>query len=307
MSRSATQDATQSAPRTAGPTDRELESVIGDLARLEALFADWFEGWEDEQRAALVAYRRSIDDLHKEALRRLIAALKSDPAAVAALTEAVKDPVVYAVLRHHGLLKPSLQERVETALESVRPMLASHGGGVELVSVAPPDTVEVRFQGNCDGCPASALTFIAGVKKAIESHCPEITEIKQAKGLAGAKGSADGGFKFVSPFAKADEGDWLEAAGYDEVPDGDVLATTLEGEPVLLSRNGAVVRCFQNACAHLGLPLDAGEIRDGVLTCPHHGFRYALASGECLTAPEVQLRAHAVRVVGDRVEVRLAR
>jgi len=300
---SAPRSAHRSAPRTAGPTDRALDSVIGDLARLEALF----EGWEDEQKAALIAYRRSIDDLHKEALRRLIAALKSDPAAVAAMVEAVKDPVVYAVLRHHGLLKPSLQERVETALESVRPMLASHGGGVELVSVAPPDTVEVRFQGNCDGCPASALTFIAGVKKAIETHCPEIAEIKQAKGLAGANGSADGRFKFVSPFAKADEGDWLEAAGYDDIPDGDVLAKTLGGEPVLLSRNGAVVSCFQNACAHLGLPLDAGEIRDGVLTCPHHGFQYELASGECLTAPEVQLRAHAVRVVGDRVEVRLAR
>ena len=84
-------------------------------------------------------------------------------------------------------------------------------------------------------------------------------------------------------------------------------ALELDGERVLLSRQGAVVACFQNACAHLGLPLDAGEIADGVLTCPHHDFQYDLATGECLTAPEVQLQAHAVRVVGRRVEVRLSK
>ena len=79
------------------------------------------------------------------------------------------------------------------------------------------------------------------------------------------------------------------------------------GERVLLSKQGAVVACFQNACAHLGLSLEDGEIADGVLTCPHHEFQYDLATGECLTAPEVQLQAHAVRVVGRRVEVRLSK
>ena len=48
-------------------------------------------------------------------------------------------------------------------------------------------------------------------------------------------------------------------------------------------------------------------VEDGIITCPHHGFRYDLGSGECLTAPEVQLQSHAVRVIGSRVEVRLAK
>ncbi len=56
----------------------------------------------------------------------------------------------------------------------------------------------------------------------------------------------------------------------------------------------------------MGLALDGGEIEDGIITCPFHGFKYALESGECLTAPEVQLRPHGVKVVGDRVEVQLA-
>ena len=177
------------------------------------------------------------------------------------------------MLRRHEIVKPSLTERVETALESVRPMLASHGGDVELIKVTPP-SIELRFTGACDGCPASALTFHAGVKKAVQDACPEITEIRQVKGLGGAE---RGGVRFISPFALGAEGSWLFAASLADIPEGGVRAMDARRrERVLLSRQGAVVACFQNACAHLGLPLDAGEIADGVLTCPHHEFQYDL-------------------------------
>ena len=48
-----------------------------------------------------------------------------------------------------------------------------------------------------------------------------------------------------------------------------------------------------------------GEIGEAIITCPHHGFKYALESGECITAPEVQLQPHAVRVKGSNIEVRI--
>ena len=44
-----------------------------------------------------------------------------------------------------------------------------------------------------------------------------------------------------------------------------------------------------------------------MLECPHHGFKYDLSSGECLTAPSVQLRPRSVHIVGDRIEVGEAR
>lgn len=278
-----------------------LASFLEDLERLEVIVA----GWDDSQQATVTAYRGALEALHKEAFRRLIAGIKGEPAALAAMRRAASDEVVYAVLRHLELVKPSLQERVEQALASVRPMLASHGGDVELVAVKAPDTVEVRFLGACDGCPASTLTFVAGVKKAIEASCPEIKRIDQVKGLM--NGSDKEGVKFVSPFAFNQQGSWRFAAKLAAVPEGGILPLTLDNNrSILLARNGPVVACFENACAHLGMQLDMGEIEDGVLTCPYHGFKYDLRSGECLTAPEVQLQAHAVRVVGDRVEVRLS-
>ena len=282
----------------ASTTRIDLTGLVGDIQRLETIFATW----DETQQDAVGAYKQAIEALDGEALRRLIRALKTDPAALAAMKSAIADEVVYAVLRRHQIVKPSLNERVETALEGVRPMLASHGGDVELVKVNPPK-VEVRFIGSCDGCPASALTFHAGVKKAVQEACPEITDIIQVKGLGG---SDDSGVRFVSPFALGAKGNWISAGLLSEIPEGAVRSAILGGEKVLLSRNGATVTCFQNACAHLGFPIHDGEVENGIITCPHHGFQYDLSNGECLTAPEVSLQSHAVRVIGPRVEVRIS-
>ena len=278
---------------------KDLSKLLEDIERLEGIFAQW----DESPRLAARAYRTAIEALHSEALRRLVGALKNDAAAAAAMKQAAADETVYAVLRRHNIIKPSVAERVENALAGVRPMLASHGGDVELVRVAPP-AIEVRFTGACDGCAASALTFHAGVKKAVEDACPDITEIVQVKGHTGAGGH---GVNFTSPFALTVTGDWFPAARLDEIPEGGIRALPLNGEKLLLFRRGSVVSCFQNACAHLGFPLHDGGIEDGIIACPHHGFRYDLSTGECLTAPEVQLQPNAVRVIGSRVEVRLAR
>ena len=287
--------------RRAPPRDgHSLSDLLGDLARLETIFA----GWEETPRLAVTAYGKAIEALHGEALRRIIAALKADPAAHQAVKAAASDEVVYAVLRRHNLIKPAIAERVEKALTSIRPMLASHGGDVELISISPP-TIEVRFTGSCDRCPASALTFHAGVKKAVEEACPEITEIRQVKGSG--NGAAADRLHFVSPFAGNGDGEWRAAGALAEIPDGGVRTLTLCGEKLILHRRDTVVSCLENACAHLGLPLDDGKVEDGIITCPYHGFRYDLASGECLTAPEVQLQVHPVRVIGERVEVKLHR
>ena len=283
-------------PRDGASLDRFLD----DIASLETIFSDW----DDTPRHAVTAYGQAIEALHGEALRRLIAALKADPSARAAMKDAAADEVVYAVLRRHNLLKPAIAERVETALQSVRPMLASHGGDVTLVRIAPP-AVEVRFTGACDGCAASALTFHAGVKKAVQDACPEITEVRQVKGLATT--SAAGGVQFISPFALHSGGEWRSAGRVSDIPEGGLRRLELDGQKLILHRRGAVVSCLQNACAHLGFPIDDGAVEDGIITCPYHGFRYDLASGECLTAPEVQLQPHAVRVIGEQVEVRLSK
>jgi nitrite reductase/ring-hydroxylating ferredoxin subunit/Fe-S cluster biogenesis protein NfuA len=279
-----------------------LDDLLGELRAAEDVLRTLPSDAAGEVAQRLQA---AVEALNREAFRRLILRMSDIPAAMTALRQAAEDEVVYAVLRRHELIKPSLQERVETALGSIRPTLASHGGDVELVSVLPPATVEARFLGNCDNCPASVLTFTAGVKRAIREHCPEITEIRQASALLGARADGSGAVHYVSPFAGNRHGVWHEALALDEVPEGGARMVTVAGEPLIFSRQGERVSCFRNACVHLGMRLDGGVIIDGVIVCPHHGFRYDLGTGECLTAPEVQLEPFVVRVVEDRIAVQL--
>ena len=281
----------------ASDEEMSLDRLIGDLRALEMLA----DGWDEAARNGAQARAEAVDALNKEAFRRLISALKDLPEFGEALRSAAQDEIVYAVLRRHGILKPSLYERVEAALESVRPSLASHGGDAEIASVEG-NRADIRFLGACDGCPASQLTFYAGVKKAIQEQVPEITEVKQAKGLGG--GGADG-VQFTSPFANYGDSEWSIAMKLDDIADGETRIVDIDGNSVILTRFKNKVSCFKNACAHMGLEMSQGEIKDTIITCPHHGFKYALESGECITAPEVQLQPHAVRVKGPNIEVRI--
>lgn len=179
--------------------------MLAHIASLEALAADW----PAAQQNAAEARVRAIEDLNAEAFKRLIRILKDYSALRPLLKEAAMDEVVYAVLRRHGILKPSLFERLEAALETIRPMLARHGGDVELVSVEPPNC-SVRLLGACEGCPASQLTFYSGVRKAIQDHVPEIDKVRQVKGPGSGAGRGDRGpggdtdtVRLISPFASA--------------------------------------------------------------------------------------------------------
>jgi nitrite reductase/ring-hydroxylating ferredoxin subunit len=179
---------------------------------------------------------------------------------------------------------------------------------VELVAVKLPDTVEVRLIGSCQSCPSSGETLSEGVEKSIKALCPEITTVTRVSRGA-PELTPDGAqvVRFVSPFARQQDAGWVDVCAVHDLADGGLAVRSVEGRDVLLYRHGESVSCLDNACAHMGMPLDGGQLEDGTLRCPYHGFVYLLETGECLTVPEVQLAVHAVKVVGERVAVRLRR
>ncbi len=77
--------------------------------------------------------------------------------------------------------------------------------------------------------------------------------------------------------------------------------TAAEGR-VLLARAGGRIVAYRNACLHKGARLDTGVVRDGVLTCPAHLWRYRLDDGTCLNA-EGTLERLPCRVLDGQVEV----
>ncbi|NIM90807.1 MAG: NifU family protein [Candidatus Aminicenantes bacterium] len=68
------------------------------------------------------------------------------------------------------------KEKVEEALNKVRPALQADGGDVELVEVKG-EVVRVRLTGACGGCPMSQMTLKMGIERHLKSEIPEIKKV----------------------------------------------------------------------------------------------------------------------------------
>jgi Fe-S cluster biogenesis protein NfuA len=69
-----------------------------------------------------------------------------------------------------------MKEKVEKALEKIRPALIADGGNVELVDVEG-EVVKVKLTGACRGCPMSQLTLKMGIERFLKKEIPEIKEV----------------------------------------------------------------------------------------------------------------------------------
>lgn len=130
------------------------------------------------------------------------------------------DGIVASLLLIHGLYPVPLEERIAEAVESVRPFLASHGGGVEILSVED-GVARLRLQGSCNGCPASASTLEHALKEAIDEAAPDLLalEVEGAIGLDEKDESSS--LAFALPMVQAGPAALPMAdAPYTECPSG---------------------------------------------------------------------------------------
>jgi Fe-S cluster biogenesis protein NfuA len=131
------------------------------------------------------------------------------------------DGIVASLLLIHGLYPVPLEERIAEAVDSVRPFLASHGGGVEILSVED-GVARLRLQGSCNGCPASASTLEHALKEAIDEAAPDLLslEVEGAVGLE-SKDNEKSALAFALPMVQAGPAALPMAdAPYTECPSG---------------------------------------------------------------------------------------
>jgi Fe-S cluster biogenesis protein NfuA len=71
-----------------------------------------------------------------------------------------------------------LLQKVEDALNTIRPYLEADGGNVSVEEITPDHVVRLRLLGSCGSCPMSIMTLKAGIEEAIKKAVPEITSIE---------------------------------------------------------------------------------------------------------------------------------
>ncbi len=69
-----------------------------------------------------------------------------------------------------------MKEKIEAALEQIRPALQADGGDVELVGV-DDGVVSLKLKGACAGCPMSTMTLKMGIERVLKEQVPEVKEV----------------------------------------------------------------------------------------------------------------------------------
>jgi Fe-S cluster biogenesis protein NfuA len=148
-----------------------VERIDTLLAKVESLPDTALRGEVQEIVQCLLEY-------HGKAVARLLSLIPAEEAAVEHVLEhLVEDELVASLLLLHGLHPADLADRVARALERVRPLLASHGGNVELVEIAD-QAVRLRLLGSCHGCPSSTATMRSHIEQAVYEAAPEIERVE---------------------------------------------------------------------------------------------------------------------------------
>ena len=71
-----------------------------------------------------------------------------------------------------------MREKVEKALNKIRPLLQADGGDVELVEVTKDNVVKVKLTGTCGGCPMAQMTLKAGIERVLKEELPDIKSVE---------------------------------------------------------------------------------------------------------------------------------
>jgi 3-phenylpropionate/trans-cinnamate dioxygenase ferredoxin component len=84
------------------------------------------------------------------------------------------------------------------------------------------------------------------------------------------------------------------------VPEGEARGFTVAREEIVLCNVDGEIYALQGMCSHEELPLDGGEIEDGVLTCEWHGATFDVCTGAVLCPPASRpLKMYVTRVDDD--------
>ena len=202
-----------------------------------------------------------IVGLYGAGLERMLAHATAGDDVVARLTG---DELVSNLLILHDLHPLSPVERIERALDEVRPYLGSHAGGVELLGIRD-GVAKLRLVGSCDGCPSSRVTVDQAIERAILQAAPEVVAV-EVEGVAPPR---------PVPASLPRTG-WVRLDGLAPVPAGTFVAVTVAGaEIVLASPANNVLVAYRNACA-CGSRLDGASMDGPRLVCTSCGGAFDL-------------------------------
>jgi Fe-S cluster biogenesis protein NfuA/nitrite reductase/ring-hydroxylating ferredoxin subunit len=239
------------------------------------------------------------------------------------------DELVATLLLIHDLHPVPLEQRVQDALDSVRPYMESHGGNVELLSLEH-GVARIHLQGSCSDCSASSVTLELAIKQALEEAAPDLEGLEVegvAPQTAGGPGlpmvtgahppppppapaapTAPTGTELpVVMSAPAAAPSWFDVDSVGELADGSLAAVSVAGSDLVVANVEGTLLAYHDRCTGCGAPLRAALLTAGALACPSCARSFYLPrAGRSMDDDHVQLEPVPLLREQGRVKVALA-
>jgi nitrite reductase (NADH) small subunit/3-phenylpropionate/trans-cinnamate dioxygenase ferredoxin subunit len=89
----------------------------------------------------------------------------------------------------------------------------------------------------------------------------------------------------------------------DELKPGEGKTVVVGDKLIALFRDETGCHAIDDTCPHMGASLAGGDLENGIVTCPWHGWRFRVADGTWADNPRIKIPAFAVRVTDGDVQV----
>jgi Fe-S cluster biogenesis protein NfuA/nitrite reductase/ring-hydroxylating ferredoxin subunit len=257
----------------------------------------------------------AVVQMYGAGLEQIVATLQSaGPVGQRIAVSLTDDPLVATLLLIHDLHPVPLEDRVQAALDSVRPYMESHGGDVELLGLQN-GVARIHLRGSCSDCSASSATLELAIKQALEDAAPDLAGLEvegvapqtvPGVGLPMVTGSTGMELPVVMsgpPAAPA----WFEVASLGELLDGMVVPVAVAGAPLAIANVEGTLLAYRDTCAGCGGSIHDGELRAGALMCRHCERSFFLPrAGRSLDDSELQLEPVPLLRENGHVKVAIA-
>ena len=279
-----------------------------------------------------VAVRELADELVSAVVEMYGAGLErifSSPEGERLATSLSEDPVVATLLLIHDLHPVPLEQRVQEALESVRPYMESHGGNVEFLGLEE-GVARLHLRGSCSDCSASTVTLELAIKRALEEAAPDLVGLEvqgvapQMSGLA--LPMSDSGLPMATGLSSGEPSGaelpvvmsgpepptpappaWVDLDSVAALGLGAMTEVRVGDAELVVANVEGTLLAYRDRCAACGEALHDGALTEGALACPscHRSF-FLPRAGRSLDDEKLQLEPVPLLRERDHVRVALA-
>ncbi len=101
------------------------------------------------------------------------------------------------------------------------------------------------------------------------------------------------------------ENDFVPCLKENEIKDGQMKSVRVKGRSILLVKQGGQVFAVSNLCPHMGCTLDKGILREYMVMCPCHGWKFDVRNGQYESIKEITLVSYRCKVQNGKVSVEI--